>query len=104
MSGKGGVRERYDANLKVRLTLALLQDKAGVAELAAEHDVPPEVLCHWRRAALLPLQRQAEGTPTPMAKLRKENRHLKCELKNAQREQAFFVQAFSKLGLPNAKR
>ncbi len=70
MSGKGGVRERYDAKLKARLTLALLQDKAGVAELAEEHDVPPDLLRRWRRAALLPLQRQTEGKPTPMAQMR----------------------------------
>ncbi len=39
-----------------------------------------------------------------MAKMLKELRNFKCELKNEQREQAFFVQAFGELELPNAKR
>ncbi len=56
MSGRAEVRERYDAKLKARLTLAILQGKEGVAELAEEHNVPPEVLRRWRRTALLPLQ------------------------------------------------
>ncbi len=78
VSGKAGVRERYDAKLKARLTLAFLQAKDGVAKLAAEHDVPPEVSRRWRRAVLLPLERQAEGKPTPIGKMRKELRHVKC--------------------------
>ncbi len=74
-----------------------------MAELVEKHEVPPRVLRRWRQVTLLPLQRMAQGEPSPMAKMRKELRHLTCELKNSQRDPAFFVQAFGELDLLSAK-
>ncbi len=46
------------------------------------HEAPPRVLRRCRGEALLPLQRLAKREPTPMPKVRKELRQVKCELKN----------------------
>ncbi len=104
MSSKGSRLNRYDAPFKARLTLALLQGKARVAEFAHSHVVQQEVLHRWRHKELQTIQLLVRVQQSHTEELRKEILHVRRELKKAQLEQVFFAKAFGKLDLPDAKR